>query len=84
MIVYFSSLKKTQTGNASDRPWHVYSSPNSPHLCPVLAIAKYPLTQPDLLKETSTLFQVIPNMKYLLKKFTKLFVKTKKSLRNWE
>ena len=86
MIVYFSSLddKKNQTGDASDRPWHVYSNPNSPHLCPVLALAKYILTHPDLLQEGSPLFQVIPNMKDLLKKITKLFVKTKKSLRNCE
>ena len=58
MIVYFSSLenKKNQTGDASDRPWHVYSNPNSPHICPVLALAKYLLTHPDLLKEGSPLF----------------------------
>ena len=56
MIVYFSSLKKKQTGDASDRPWHVYSNPNSPHLCPVLALDKYLLTHPDLLQEGSPLF----------------------------
>ena len=58
MIVYFSSLKKTKkkTGDASDRPWHVYSNPNSLHICPVLALARYLLTQPDLLQEGSPLF----------------------------
>ena len=58
MIVYFSSLenKNKQPGDASDRPWHVYSNPNSPHLCPVLDLAKYILIHPDLLQEGSPLF----------------------------
>ena len=50
LLFFFGKKKKNQTGDASDRPWHVYSNPNSPHLCPVLAIAKYLLTHLDLLQ----------------------------------
>ena len=58
MIVYFSSLddKKIQTGYASDRPWHVYSNPNSPHLCSLLDLSEYLLTHADLFQEGSPLF----------------------------
>ena len=57
MIVYFYSLEnqQKQTGDASYRPWHVYSNPNSPHICPILYLAKYLLTHPDLLQEGSPL-----------------------------
>ena len=41
LLFFFGKSKKKQTGYASDRPWHVYSNPNSTHLCPVLALSKY-------------------------------------------
>ena len=64
IIVYFSSLedKKNQTGDESDRPWHVYSNPNSPHLCPILALDKYLLTHPYLLQEGYPLFERFVNI----------------------
>ena len=77
-------IQKKQTGDASDRPWHVYSNPNSPHICPVLDLAKYLLTHPDLLQEGSPLFPGNSQYERFVKKFTKLFSKTKKSLINWE
>ena len=55
-LLFFFGIYKKQTGDASDRPWHVYSNPNSPHLCPFLALAKYLLNHPYLLQEGSPLF----------------------------
>jgi len=41
MVVYFGKAKGDQFGEKSCEPWHVYSNPNMPSLCPVLAMAKY-------------------------------------------
>jgi len=45
-----------QNGELSDTPWHVYSNPFEPHIYPVLALAKYLFSNPDIIKSKSTLF----------------------------
>ena len=77
LLFFFGKSKKNQTGDASDRPWHVYSNPNAPHLCPVLALAKYLLTHPDLLQEGSPLFPGGSQYERFVKIFHKVISKNK-------
>ena len=56
LILYFGKSKRNPYGDNSEKPWHVYSNPFTPHLCPVLALAKYTLSHPDLLQDGCLLF----------------------------
>ena len=38
LVFYFSKTKGDQSGDKSGDPWHVYSNPNNPELCPVLTL----------------------------------------------
>jgi hypothetical protein len=48
MVVMFAHMKNDMEGFESQVKRHVYSSPNMPHLCAVLATAKYPATIPQV------------------------------------
>ena len=41
LLFYFGKSKVNQTGERSSDPWHVYSNPKNPIICPVLALVKY-------------------------------------------
>ena len=56
LVFFFGKTKGDQTGEKSDSPWHVYSNPFEPCLCPVLALAKYIFSNPDVATSKSTLF----------------------------
>src|SRR6056300_1469521 len=58
LLIFFAKSKGNQTGETSDTPWHIYSNPTSPALCPVLALARYLLSHPDIItkKRTKTYF----------------------------
>ena len=56
LLFFFSKSKGNQTGEASEHPWHVYSNPQNPCLCPVLALARYLLSNPDVVKNKGLLF----------------------------
>ena len=56
LINYFGTLKGNQTGDRSNDPWHVYSNPKNPTICPVLALDKYFFSHPDILTTDSKLF----------------------------
>ena len=49
LLFYFAKTKGDQSGDKSGDMWHVYSNPNNPELCPVLALANYLLSHPDLM-----------------------------------
>ena len=56
LIFFFAKSKGNQLGEASEKPWHVYSNPRNPFLCPVLALARYVVSNPDILKNRGLLF----------------------------
>ena len=56
LIFYFGKSKRNPYGLNSHKPWHVYSNPFAPHICPVLALAKYALSHPDILQDDCPLF----------------------------
>jgi hypothetical protein len=56
LLFYFPLTKGNQGGENNHVPWHVYSNPFEPHLCPVLALAKYIVAQAGILKSGSKLF----------------------------
>lgn len=41
LIFFFQKSKHNQEGDTNHHPWHMYSNPFKPVLCPVLAIGKY-------------------------------------------
>ena len=56
LVFYFGTSKGNQTGERANDAWHVYSNPNNPAICPVLAMAKYLFSHPDILASKSKLF----------------------------
>ena len=56
MIYYFVNSKGKQTGDRSNDPLHVYSNPKNTTFFPVLALAKYLFSHPDILTTNSNLF----------------------------
>lgn len=52
LLFFFGKSKGNQTGEDSERPFHVYSNPEKPEICPVLALATYVTTYPDLLRSS--------------------------------
>ena len=51
LVFFFGKTKRNQTGDANHHPWHVYSNPFEPEICPVLALAKYFMCHPQLLQK---------------------------------
>ena len=50
LVFYFATTKTDQNGEKQRLPWHVYSNPLKPHICPVLAMAKYVLSTPGIVE----------------------------------
>ena len=49
LVFYFETSKINQTGKRLQDPWHIYSNPNNPEICPVLFLAKYLFSRPPSL-----------------------------------
>ena len=56
LVFEFAKSKGDQDGKFVG-PWHCYSNPESPHLCVVLALAKYCLTYQEVLIRGAPLFE---------------------------
>ena len=56
LVFFFGKSKRDQTGENSDSPWHVYSNPCEPSICPVLALARYLFSFPDIATSNTILF----------------------------
>jgi hypothetical protein len=71
LLFYFPISKSNQGGENSHVPWHVYSNPFCPHLCPVLTLAKYLFSQTGIISAGELLF---PG-KHQYDRFIKIFRK---------
>ena len=71
LILYLGTSKGNQTEEISSDPWCVYSNPNNPSICPIIALAKYIFSNPDILTTNSPLF---PG-NYQYDRFLKIFHK---------
>ncbi|KAL3769767.1 hypothetical protein ACHAWO_011295 [Cyclotella atomus] len=50
LLVHLGPSKGDQDGSKhADHPWHIYSVPQEPAICPVLAFSKYLVTHPHVL-----------------------------------
>ena len=56
LVFFFGKTKNDQIGGKSDSPWHVYSNPFEPCICPVLALAKYIFSNLNVLTSNVALF----------------------------
>ena len=56
LVFFFGKSKRDQTGENSDSPWHVYSNPCEPSICPVLALVRYVFSFPDIAASNTALF----------------------------
>ena len=82
LVLYFAHTKCDQTGLKKDEPWHIYANPLNPAVCAHLAMAKYLLSNSEILKEGGKLF---PGMKQYdrYSKFMKRFLRiTGRNLRS--
>ena len=57
LVFEFSKSKGRQDNEEHFGPWHVYANPLEPEMCPVLALAKYLFTFPNVLCGRSPLFE---------------------------
>ena len=58
MLFDFAKTKTDQEGVKNiDHPWHVYANPLDPVVCPVLALARYIVSNPTILSGKSNLFE---------------------------
>src|SRR6056300_1432925 len=55
LLLFFGISKRNQSGEDSERPFHVYSNPENPEICPVLALAAYLAAYPDVLQSSGGL-----------------------------
>lgn len=56
LVFEFAKSKGHQKGEEHVGPWHVYANPFEPWLCPVLALARYLLCFPEVLRGEVSLF----------------------------
>ena len=57
LVFQFEKSKGRQNGEEHVGPWHLYTNPDEPHECVLLALSRYIFTYPQLLKEDALLFQ---------------------------
>ena len=57
LVFEFAKSKSLPDGEDHVGPWHVYANPHEPHMCPVLALAKYLFTNVGILSGKSPLFE---------------------------
>ena len=57
LVFYFAKTKGDHFGDKSVDPWHVYSNLKNLELCPVIVLAKYLISHPDLLNRN---FPLLP------------------------
>ena len=50
LVFYFATTKTDPNGEKQRLPWHVSSNPLKPHICLVLAMAKYVLSTPGIVE----------------------------------
>ena len=72
LIFYFGTSKGNQTRERANDPWRIYSNPKNPTICPVLALAKYLFSHPDILTTNSKLFPGNYQYEIFLKIFHKI------------
>ncbi len=57
LVFEFAKSKGSQDGEEHLGPWHVYANPESPHICPVLALARYLCMYPETFTGSRSLFE---------------------------
>ena len=57
LIFYFMKSKGDQEGLNSNEPWHIYSNPLNPFICPILALTRYVFCNPSVLNGSCKLFE---------------------------
>ena len=79
LLFFFAKSKGNQLGEATEKPWHVYSNLGNPFLCPVLALAQYVISNPDVIKNRGLLFPRNHQYTWFMNIFHKV-IKDNKSL----
>ena len=66
LVCYAMKSKGDQEGVNSNEPWHVYSNPFNPFICPILALTRYVFCNPSVLNGSCKLFESTdPYQRYL-------------------
>ncbi|KAL7550473.1 LOW QUALITY PROTEIN: hypothetical protein ACHAWF_014863 [Thalassiosira exigua] len=80
LVFEFAKSKTQQTGDVHG-PWHTYANPENPHICLVLALARYLFCYPDVLKGDVPLFEGTSQYQRYSARMLKLYEKNKNELR---
>ena len=56
LIYYFGTSQVNQMGDIANDPWHVYSNPKNPKICPVIDLDKYFFYHTNILTINTKLF----------------------------
>jgi len=56
LVFEFAKSNSHQRGESHIAPWHVYANPHMPWCCPVLSLARYLFSFPEVLKGDMPLF----------------------------
>ena len=83
LVFQFAKSKGNQTGEPHG-PWHVYTNPRKPWICPVLSLARYLFCFPEVLKGDVPFFEGTNQYARYSARFMKLvsLSKVAKDLRN--
>jgi len=81
LVFFFGKTKSNQEGDGNHHPWHVYSNPFEPALCPVLTLGKYFLTYPHIvLDERAPVFPGTSQYQRFSDRLVKLLRRERSSL----
>ena len=64
LLYYILRSKGDQEGDHSTHPWHVYANPHQPHICPILALAKYLLANPQVTEGMKLFYSSDPYQRF--------------------
>ena len=81
LVFQFAKSKGHQKGEQHIGPWHVYSNPFKPWMCPVLALSRYIFSFPDTLKGDMPLFEGGSQYSRYQKNFAAILEKLKPELK---
>ena len=64
LLYYILRSKGDQEGSLSSDPWHVYANPMKPDICPILALGKYLLANPQVTEGTKLFSSTDPYQRF--------------------
>ena len=81
LIIFFAHTKGDQEGINRLEPWHIYSNPVQPDICPILSLAKYLFSNPSILSSDDRLFPGGNQYSRFMKSFRRALLRQKDEIK---